>query len=171
MTYRLPEPNPGSGKADQGTKHGRRITADPVSDHSPADQSQQWKPIGEIRAPKYGPIRYADFDTLADTRSPGIGNAVNPRRRTQHARKILPAATTAFAAASTPFLCYFNQGLAPLYLAHDGQYDGNHFRHHQRRSGAVSSKGRSFAATASLALKIRERTVPMGQFMIWAISS
>ena len=113
----------------------------------------------------------ADFDTLADTRPPGIGNEVNPRRRTQHAREILSAATPAFVAASTPFLCYLNQGLVPLYLAHDGRYDSNHFHHHQRRSGAVSSKGRSFAATASRALKIRERTVPMGQFMICAISS
>ena len=43
--------------------------------------------------------------------------------------------------------------------------------HHQRRSGAVSSKGRSLPATASRARKMRERTVPIGQFMMPAISS
>jgi hypothetical protein len=43
--------------------------------------------------------------------------------------------------------------------------------HHHRSPSRVSSSGRSRAAIASRALKIRERTVPIGQFMSWAISS
>jgi hypothetical protein len=35
----------------------------------------------------------------------------------------------------------------------------------------VSSSGRNRAAIASRALKIRDRTVPIGQFMMLAISS
>ena len=42
---------------------------------------------------------------------------------------------------------------------------------YQRVPSRVSSKGRSRAAMASRARKMRERTVPMGQFMTSAISS
>src|SRR5690606_33018981 len=46
-------------------------------------------------------------------------------------------------------------------------------RHRAARSGPVSTSisGRSSASMASRARKMRERTVPMGQSMRWAISS
>ena len=45
------------------------------------------------------------------------------------------------------------------------------FAHHHLRSFSVPSSGRSSAAIASRARKIRERTVPIGQFITLAISS
>ena len=47
----------------------------------------------------------------------------------------------------------------------------NSFVHHHLRSLSVPSSGRSSAAIASRARKIRERTVPIGQFITLAISS
>src|SRR5208283_6232084 len=45
------------------------------------------------------------------------------------------------------------------------------FAHYHLRSLSVPSSGRSSAAIASRARKIRERTVPIGQFITLAISS
>ena len=47
----------------------------------------------------------------------------------------------------------------------------NLFSHHHLRSFSVPKSGRSSAAIASRARKIRERTVPTGQFITLAISS
>ena len=46
-----------------------------------------------------------------------------------------------------------------------------HVSHYQRTSSRVPKSGRSLSAIASRARKIRERTVPIGQFITAAISS
>lgn len=90
----------------------------------------------------------------------------------KHLRQILTAAAPFFMTTTATAGLNLDDRLIAIHRANDGA-DSTHFLTHayQRRSGAVSSNGRSFAATASRARKIRERTVPIGQSMMAAISS
>ena len=85
---------------------------------------------------------------------------------------MLAAAPALFVAASATALLDLDQRITAVKRTDDGADDAGSFVHrHQRRSGAMSSSGRSLAATASRARKMRERTVPIGQSIMAAISS
>lgn len=142
------------------------------TNHGTTDGAQQGDTVSQIRCPPNATRRSGNDHPVANPRSDRVIRLVGFWTATKHLGQLLPAAAALFVTAPTASLLDFNKGNAAIKGANDAT-NGDLFRRHgyQRLSGAVSSNGRSFAATASRARKIRERTVPIGHFMISAISS
>jgi hypothetical protein len=97
---------------------------------------------------------------------------VGLRATTEHLGQLLPAAAALFMATATAALLYLDFGLNTVDCPNHASNCQIQSRHaYQRLFSEVSRSGRNLAATDSRARKIRERTVPMGQFMMPAISS
>ena len=152
--------------------HGSQITPPLRTQCGTDDRCGQRNTIGQIRRLANRPSGDAHNDFIADSSTTMIVSQIGFRTCTKHLRQILSATPTLFMAPPTSTGLNLNQGSRPLKGTHNGAYFSFIFRHdYQRRSGAISSKGRNLAATASRALKIRERTVPIGQSIMLAISS
>ena len=139
---------------------------------STSDGRGQRYAIGQIRRPANAATGNGNRYSLAREGTKAVINSVGFRAIAKHLGKLLSAAATFFMAATTTAVLNFDHRLRSFDSANhaaDSAFIGAH--DYQRLSGAISSKGRSFAATASRARKIRERTVPIGQSMIFAISS
>ena len=112
--------------------------------------------------------RYA----IADVGANRIFNKVGFLAATEHLGKLLATASTFFMATSATPMFNLDVGKFAVQIADNRLDCGLLSDHaHQRLSAAVSNKGRNFPATASRARKILERTVPIGQSMMEAISS
>lgn len=148
-----------------------------VATHSPPrygtkHQGQQWDAVGQIGCvtDTAGVSRETDF--ISDLRSDPIIDAISLGAAAEHLRQLLATATPFFVTAATTAVLDLDDGLPTIQRPNDRR-DGARLPMlaHQRRSGAISSSGRNLAATASRARKMRERTVPIGQSMMLAISS
>ncbi len=126
-----------------------------------------------MRSLAYRTVRHGDQDAFSGLGTSSIFNPELPWTATEHLGEGLATTTARFLATSATTLRHLDQGHFAIERANDALHliDCCVHRIHQRRSGAMSSKGRNFPETASRARKIRERTVPMGQSMMPAISS
>lgn len=108
---------------------------------------------------------------IADRSTNPVFDAKGWWTASEHPGQLLTAAA-AFLVAASAALLHFDGSHPGVNGPDHRMSDVVFFLHiHQRLSGAVSSKGRNLPATASRARKMRERTVPIGQFMTPAISS
>lgn len=155
------------------SQYSAEIAVQRAAEQRTTDRRKQWQAIREIRRPanasrpdrNHHPIAHLGSDVVADPI--GLGG------RAEHLGQALPAATALLMTAATAALGDLDHCIAAVDSADDRLYRTLAFAHagYQRLSEATSSKGRNFAATASRARKIRERTVPIGQFIMVAISS
>ncbi len=162
----------GNEQSASGAEYGQAVTAQGGTKRGTADGCDKRHAIGQIcRAPHaarcdgYG---YPVTNSGADR----IFHAIAFLSAAEHLGQLLAATAALFVTTSTTALVDDDMGLFSIQRL-DACKNGRLFCIHgyQRLSEAVSSKGRSFSATASRARKIRERTVPIGQSMIPAISS
>lgn len=157
---------------DSSTNHRTQVASERCTQCRPGDCCGQRQNIGQIRSTTDAANRDCDLYTITNISTDCVFDPIGFRATAEHLGKMLPSASALFMAAPASALLYFH--VHPFAI--QGTYDGLNsvlFGTHayQRLSEAVSSKGRSFPATASRARKIRERTVPMGQSMMPAISS
>lgn len=136
------------------------------------DGGQQRHTIGKIGGPADATRRDGNRDALADTDTQLVIDTIGTRTAREHPAQILAAAAPFFVATTATALFHHDFGLLSVHCPDHAAYRTTVALHgHQRRSGAVSSNGRNLSATASRARKMRERTVPIGQSMMPAISS
>lgn len=159
----------------QATKSPQDSTDIPIqrhAEHGPSNGCQQRQSISKIRCASNAACRDSHGHLVTGLGPRWIVNPICLVSATEHLRQALTSTAPLLVAPATAACLDFNDGLIAVYRANNGA-DSTHLLIHayHRRSGAVSSKGRSLAATASRARKMRERTVPIGQSMIAAISS
>ncbi len=162
---------PSDAQPDAGAEKRAGITGGPCPKCGADKQAAKRQSVGEIGSAEEDALVDTDIHAITDTCSHLIGHAESARRRTKHPSDIVAPAPPLLVAASAARVSDFNECFATIDLTYDSRNRALSARHHQRLSGAVSRSGRSLAATASRARNMRDRTVPMGQFMIWAISS
>lgn len=162
----------GSQQANSRTQHTSEVTPQGCTQGSPGNHREQRHAVSQIRRALNAASGNRDDHPLPNRCPDGIGNSIGFLAAAEHLGQLLTAAPALFMTSTATAMLDFNQSMVAVDCLDDpssGAMRPIHF--YQRRSGAISSKGRSFAATASRALKIRERTVPIGQFMLSAISS
>ncbi len=151
------------------------LTRNPCTDHGTTHHSEQWNPVNQICGSPDSSRCNGNFDFVTNPTGDRVVEAIGFGASTKHLCQLLTTAPSFFMATSASLLGNFDDGLVAIECTHDGAYSGYfmslHRQDYQRLSGLISSRGRNFAATASRARKIRERTVPIGQFITWAISS
>lgn len=152
------------------------VTAETVSQQRTGNQAQQRQAVGQGRIAAECPGREEDADPVPGLCPYGIPHPVLARRAAEHLGELLAAATAGFVTATAAAAFHLHQGEIPVQPGDPADLralcpDCHDPVGYQRLSGATSSRGRSLLATASRARKMRERTVPMGQSMIRAISS
>jgi len=164
--------NERSNQTGCGADHPAKVATQGSTDDCAGNGAEQRRAVGQIGSSRHRASGNADGDPLADRCATGVFNQIGFRAATEHLGQLLAATTARFMATTTAAVFDFDYRLRAI-QGTDDALDRACFAVHgyHRRSGAVSSKGRSFAATASRARKIRERTVPMGQSMMPAISS
>lgn len=169
-------PSPDIGKCgpqtSQSPEHSTHLVKQLHADDGTTNHPEQRDTVGQISRLSDATGHRGDDHLVTDMRSDRVVRLVGPRSAAKHLRQLLPATPPLFMATPTPSLLDFDQS-PTIFQRPNGATDGDQFIIHayQRLSGAVSSKGRNLLATASRARKMRERTVPIGQFMISAISS
>src|SRR6185369_1053653 len=167
-----PDIKDGKHQAANSPQHGSAIPIQRHAEYGPGDGCQQRQSISKIRRAPNAAGRDGHSHLVTGLGPRWIVDPICLVPAAQHLRQAL-ASTAPLLVASAAAACLdFNDGLIAVYRANNGA-DSAHLLIHiyHRRSGAVSSKGRSLAATASRARKMRERTVPIGQSMMAAISS
>ncbi len=142
------------------------------TNHGTTDGAQQGDAVSQIGSPPNATRRRGNDHPITHNGSDGVISLIGLRAAAKHLGQLLPATSAFFVTAPTAPLLDFDKCISAVKRTNDATNGDLFCRHaYQRLSGAVSSNGRSFAATASRARKIRERTVPIGHFMISAISS
>lgn len=162
----------GKRQAANSPHHGTDIPSQRHAKDGPDNGCQQWQSIGKIRRASNAAGRDGHAHRVTDPRAGRVVDPICLVSAAEHLRQALTATASLLVAPAAAAGLDFNDGLTAVHRTNNGA-DGAHFLIHtyHRRSGAVSSKGRSLAATASRARKMRERTVPIGQSMMAAISS
>lgn len=160
------------GQTQSGTENRTAIPRRHPAQQSRADHGQERNAIRQIGRSAHVAGRDRNTDPLPDLRPDPVVDTIGSGAAAEHLRQVLATTPALLVAAAATALLNLDDGLPTLQPPNDGE-DSVRFpvRAHQRRSGAMSSRGRSLAATASRARKIRERTVPIGQSMMLAISS
>lgn len=163
---------PGDKEPHSTACHGPRIAAGLHAHGCSGDDAKQRQAIGQIGASPHRTAGNRDGDGFTNGCPARIIDPIGLLARAEHLGEVLAAAAAFFVAATATALLHFDDRLPAIQGAHHAADRTDLILHcYHRRSGAVSRRGRSLAATASRARNMRERTVPMGQFMICAISS
>ena len=160
--------NQGANSAE----HGATITGERRTDNRATDAGNQRNSICKISRMANTASSDSDRDAIANSSANLVIYLIGFWPCTKHLGQLLTTTTTLFVTSPTAAMLNFDECIRS-FLRTDYCLDRGLFIIHayQRLSGAISSNGRNFAATASLARKIRDRTVPIGQFMMPAISS
>jgi len=162
----------GPGKGQRAPADAARIAEQRVAKERADDGREERHAVGEIGGAADAAGGDGNGDALADRRAKRIIDAKRARPASEHPAQILAAAPPRFMAAAATARIHHHLGLISVQRAdHAAHRAAPLFHAHQRRSGAVSSRGRRRKARVSRARKIRERTVPIGQSMMPAISS
>ena len=160
------------GESAGGAGNATEVAGLPGSEQRTGDGCGQRQAIGQIRGTADASGGDGDRHALASGSAEPVRDPVGARAAAEHLCQLLAAAPALFVTASATTLLDLDQRITAVQRTDDGVDDAGPFVHcHQRRSGAISSSGRSLAATASRARKMRERTVPIGQSIMAAISS
>lgn len=164
--------NIGGYKSSSSTDHSAQVATYGRTGHRAGNGAEQWRTVGQIGCSCYRASGNGYGDPFTNRSATGVFNQVGFRAAAEHLGQLLPATAARLMTTTAATVFNFDHSLRAFQRADDALDRAGFALHaYHRRSGAVSSKGRSFAATASRARKIRERTVPMGQSMIPAISS
>lgn len=155
------------------SQYGAEIAVQRTAEHRAADRREQRQAIREIRRPANASLTDGNLNPIAHLGTDVVADPIGFGGCTEHLGQVLPTATALLMTTTTAALGDLDHCITAVDSADDCFYRTLSFTHacYQRLSEATSSKGRNFAATASRARKIRERTVPIGQFIMVAISS
>lgn len=162
----------GENQAQADTSYGTGIAKKMRACNGPENNCHQWQSVSQICNASNISRGNRDNNTIAYSSPQGIFDPIGFLSIAEHLGQLLTTAPTLFVTATATTVLDFNDGFTSIQRT-DCRADGTGLMIHdyQRRSGAISSKGRNFAATASRARKMRERTVPIGQSIMLAISS
>lgn len=164
--------HPGDQEPHSTACHGPWIAAGLHAHGRSGNDAKQRQAIGQIGAASHRSAGNRDGDGFTDGRPARIIDSIGLLARAEHLGEVLAATTAFLMATAATALLHFDDSLPAIQGAHHAADRTDLILHsYHRRSGAVSRRGRNLAATASRARNMRERTVPMGQFMICAISS
>ncbi len=164
--------NIGGYKSGSSADHSTQVATHGRTAHRAGNGAKQWRAVGQIGSSCYRASGNGDGDTLADRCATGVFDQIGFWAAAEHLGQLLSATAARLMATTAAAVFNFDHSLRAFQRTDDAlDCAGFPLHAYHRRSGAVSSKGRSFAATASRARNIRERTVPMGQSMMPAISS
>ena len=164
--------NIGGYESGSSTDHSAQVATHGRTGQCADNRTKQWRAVGQIGSSCYRASGNGDGDTLADRCATGVFDQIGFWAAAEHLGQLLSATAARLMATTAAAVFDFDHSLRAFQRTDDALDRAGFALHaYHRRSGAVSSKGRSFAATASRARNIRERTVPMGQSMMPAISS
>ena len=163
----------GDHEPGQSPEHAARIAVKGRSQQGTTNSGKQRDSVGKVGCLAHTAVGNGDGHAFADTGPEIVVHPVTPWPAGEHPGQALSAATALLMTSPTTALLDLDLSLPTVNCPDHAANRATAFvvHAHQRRSGAVSSKGRKRRATASRARKMRERTVPIGQFMMLAISS